>query len=232
MLQNVRDAVPLGIEQIEMMLGLLAVDGRPLRSFLEVGCEHGLLASALLGEHREAKGVIVDASAKSLASVRSPLKPYLDQLELLSIDFTQDTWIDSLRGRAPFDAVVTAFATHALSEKAKRRIFAEFLSLLRPDGILIIFEHVSSATRWTESVWDDTMIQAIFGEELKEQPSLPRAEVAREYYERNAKQGATNAPLEVQCEWLREIGFESVECFLKVSELAMFGGQKPGASHK
>jgi hypothetical protein len=34
--------------------------------------------------------------------------------------------------------------------------------------------------------------------------------------------------MEVQCRWPQEIGFEDVDCFLKVFQLALFGGKKPG----
>ena len=85
---------------------------------------------------------------------------------------------------------------------------------------------MSSSTRWTESPADDYLIDAIFGEAISRGPGKTRAEVAQEYYERDTRFGRAAAPLEVQCEWLREVGFESVECFLKVQELAVFGGQK------
>lgn len=229
-LQNVRLAVPLGIEQIEMMVGLLAADGEPVKTFLDLGCGDGVLASAVLGEYPHSRGTLVDVSSTLLAAAKSQLRMYTDRIDPFVADFTQDTWVESVAKSAPFDAVVSAFSTQGLGEDRRRRLYGEIFGLLRPDGIFINFEHVSSATRWTESVWDDTMIDAIFGEELRGQPKLPRAEVAREYYERVSKAGAAHAPLEVQCAWLREIGFESVECFLKVSELAMFGGQKPATA--
>jgi hypothetical protein len=28
--------------------------------------------------------------------------------------------------------------------------------------------------------------------------------------------------------WLQDVGFENVECFHKLQELAIFGGQRPG----
>ena len=90
----------------------------------------------------------------------------------------------------------------------------------------INIEHVASPTRWTESIWDDYMIDAIFGETIKAAPGRTRAEVAREYYAHAAETAGQLAPLEVQCDWLREIGFENVDCYLKVLELALFGGQR------
>ena len=34
------------------------------------------------------------------------------------------------------------------------------------------------------------------------------------------------APIEAQCEWLREIGFKDVDCFFKHFEIGLFGGRK------
>lgn len=35
------------------------------------------------------------------------------------------------------------------------------------------------------------------------------------------------APVEDQCDWLREIGYEGVDCYFKIFEPAVFGGRKP-----
>ena len=34
-------------------------------------------------------------------------------------------------------------------------------------------------------------------------------------------------PSKQQCAWLRDIGFTDVDCYLKVFELAVFGGRRP-----
>ena len=34
------------------------------------------------------------------------------------------------------------------------------------------------------------------------------------------------ASVEMQCQWLRGIGFQDVDCFFKTFELALFGGRK------
>jgi SAM-dependent methyltransferase len=130
---------------------------------------------------------------------------------------------------APFDAIVCSLAIHHLPHERKRQLYRELFQLLLPGGIFINIEHVASATRWTESLWNDYMIDAIFGHALKSSPGKSRAEVAREYYSRPGAAANVLAPLEVQCDWLREIGFENVDCYLKVLELAVFGGQKPPA---
>ena len=52
------------------------------------------------------------------------------------------------------------------------------------------------------------------------------ARVAADFNTRPAKEANRLAPLELQLQWLREIGFRHVDCFFKVFELALFGGIK------
>jgi ubiquinone/menaquinone biosynthesis C-methylase UbiE len=227
-LQNVRGAVPLSIEQIDMMLQLIAAArGESIATFLDLGCGDGFLSSAILDEHVHARGLLVDFSEAMLDAARRRLQPHARRIEFLEADFQQPGWVRRVAPHAPLEVVVSGFAIHHLPDGRKRELFREIFDLLAPEGIFINIEHVASATRWTESVWDDYMIDAIFGKELKTSRGKTRAEIAREYYMRAASDEHILAPLEVQCDWMRDIGFENVDCFLKVQELAVFGGQRP-----
>jgi hypothetical protein len=73
------------------------------------------------------------------------------------------------------------------------------------------------------SVWDDAIIDAIFGTELKDAPGKPRARRWHaNFIDGQPSPGTFRPRLEVQCDWLQEAGFESVECFHKLQELAIF----------
>jgi hypothetical protein len=50
---------------------------------------------------------------------------------------------------------------------------------------------------------------------------------AEQWYHRPDKSENILAPVEAQCTWLSEIGFVEVDCFFRILELALFGGQKP-----
>ena len=227
-LQNVRGAVPLTIEQIETMLQLIAAArGESIHTFLDLGCGDGFLSSAILDEHPRAHGILVDFSQPMLEAARQQLHAHLHRAEFLETDLRDPCWVRRVAPHAPFDAVVSAFAIHHLPDTRKRALYGEIFDLLAPDGIFINIEHVSSTTRWTESILDDYMIDAIFGKELKAAPGKTRAEVARDYYARAGQDANILAPLEVQCDWLRDLGYENVECYLKMQELAVFGGQRP-----
>jgi hypothetical protein len=49
-------------------------------------------------------------------------------------------------------------------------------------------------------------------------------EIEKAYY--HDKNENIPAPVETQCQWLRDIGFQEVDCFFKTFELALFGGKK------
>jgi ubiquinone/menaquinone biosynthesis C-methylase UbiE len=226
-IENVRGSVPLGIEQIDVMLRLIEAARGKVQTFLDLGCGEGVLSAAILGDHPEAHGILVELSEPMLRLAREHLRPFADRTEFVVADFHEPGWAYG-RLRGPFDAIISGFALHAIPDERKPALYAELYQLLHPEGIFIRFDHVASATRWTESVWDDYIIDAIFGSELKSTPNRPRADIAREYYRKSAKAGNVPPPLEVECDWLRNAGFENVDCFHKVHELAMFGGQKTG----
>jgi tRNA (cmo5U34)-methyltransferase len=54
-----------------------------------------------------------------------------------------------------------------------------------------------------------------------------RAEIAEDYYQRPHKDANLLAPLDMQCDWLCELGFIEVDCYLKIFELAVFVGIHP-----
>jgi SAM-dependent methyltransferase len=228
LLQNVRGTIPLSIEQIETILRLVAAAQVPVKTYLDLGCAGGVLAPALLDEHPAARANIVQFTGTLVEAARMQLGPRLDRVALHVARFQTPSWLEVVRDLAPYDVITSGVEIPLLPQARQQEFFREVYDLLRPGGFFLAIEHVASATRWTQSPWDDQMIEAIFGETLKKDRRRPRTEVAWEFYQNLARESQKIAPLEVQCDWLRAIGFESVECFLKVSELAIFGGLKPG----
>ncbi len=227
-LQKTRGAVPLTIEQVDAVLRLVAASRDRLDAFLHLGGD-AVLADAVLEEFPHARGTLLDATDALLAPARHQLHPHGDRMEFRVANCAESAWTRQAARSAPFDAVIASDAFSHLPDRRKRTVFGEIFELLKPGALFLTLEDVSSATRWTESARDDFMIDAIFGEHLHGTGGKSRAEVAREYYARLAEEGSHLAPLEVQCDWMRDLGYENVDCYLKVQELAVFGGQKPAA---
>jgi tRNA (cmo5U34)-methyltransferase len=98
---------------------------------------------------------------------------------------------------------------------------------LKPNGIFLNLDHVSSPTKWVKNLFDNFFIDSLHSVLAKKGIRRSREQIAREYYERPDKAANILTPVEVQCDWLRQIGFEDVDCYFKVFELALFGGRRP-----
>ena len=87
---------------------------------------------------------------------------------------------------------------------------------------------MSTATA-TDAVWQDPGVieRSLVAFHERTQTKKTRAEVEAEYYRRPDKAANRLVSVELQCAWLRELGYEHVDCFFKIFELALFGGMKP-----
>ena len=205
-LENVRGTVPLGVNEIDSILRLIAAGTQTVQSYLDLDCGGGLVSAAVRQEHPGATAVLLPGTA--------------------SRRYEQARWLEEAQAAAPYDLVTSGVDLPLLPEERQRPFYDEIYALLKPGGLFLTVEYVAWTTRYTQSPWDDRLIETLFGEVMAEEKKRSRVEVARAWYERLQVEHRV-PPLELQCEWLRESGFENVECFLKISELAVFGGQRP-----
>jgi ubiquinone/menaquinone biosynthesis C-methylase UbiE len=220
-LTGVRGAIPLAQTQIEVMLRLLAMRRKPVRRFLDLGCGDGVLGAAIWERYPSAAGTFVDFSEPMLAACRSKLPT--NRATTLLLDYGKPAWVEAVAGKGPFDAIVSGFSIHHQPDRRKRALYREIFRLLGPGGWFVNIEHVAPANPTTSVLFDDAMIESIH----RQQPQSSRAAVRRRFVTRADRSANILAPVENQCRWLRAIGFAEVDCYFKIYELAVFGGQKP-----
>ena len=162
-----------------------------------------------------------------LAPAQSFAMPDSTEFHLLCIDYADGNW-PQLATAPPlpprYDVIVSGFSIHHQPDVVKRRIYADIHDLLAPGGIFLNLEHVASATRWGEVQFEAYFIDALYRYHAPR--GKTRGQVAADFYHRPDKDANRLAPLELQLQWLRELGFNHVDCFFKVFELALFGGVK------
>ena len=222
-----RAAIPLAQEQIGVMMSILKTREEPIESFLDLGCGDGILGAAILGEYPAARGVLVDFSEPMLAQARAQLKEYADQLVFESLDYGSPDWVNRMQAYRPFDAVASGYSIHHQPDARKRQVYEEIFSLLNPGGWFVNIEHVSSAAELNIDLFEHHYVSARYAIEQREGGSRTFEELAEEYKNRPDKAANILASTELQCDWLREIGYEEVDCYFRIYELAVFGGRKP-----
>ncbi|MBK8781124.1 MAG: class I SAM-dependent methyltransferase [Anaerolineales bacterium] len=222
-----RAAIPLAQEQIGIMISILGSSETPIQNFLDLGCGDGILGAAILGAYPSARGVLADFSEPMLDQARLQLKDYAGQLVFKNLDYGETDWINSMKPHGLFDAVVSGYSIHHQPDVRKRPIYEEIFSLLEPGGWFINIEHIAAESKLAIDLFNKHIIDSWYDMEKKNGGTKTRQEVADTFMNRPDKDSNILLSVSIQCEWLREIGYEEVDCYFRVYELAVFGGRRP-----
>lgn len=172
---------------------------RDARRILDLGTGDGRLLTLLQVDRPEMHGVGFDFSDLMLGAARKRFAGD-DRIELVKHDLAKP-----LPALGRFDAVVSSFAIHHLEHERKRMLYGEVFDLLEPGGVFANFEHVASATHRLHLAFFEAIEEPIANED----PSDRLLDV------------------ETQLRWLRELGFDDVDCYWKWLEMALLVGVKP-----
>jgi ubiquinone/menaquinone biosynthesis C-methylase UbiE len=224
----VRGGIPLAAEQFDILLRLVRSAHPGLRRFLDLGCGDGVLGEALLESHPLARGVFLDFSEQMLQAARTRIEGagWRGHRYLLA-DYGDRGWARLPELAESFEVIVSGFSIHHQQDERKREIYGEIRELLEPGGLFLNLEHVASRSAWGTALFDDYFIDSLFAYHSRLGSGKSRPEVAETYVHRADKSANILAPVEVQCDWLRELGYEEVDCYFKTFELALFGGRRP-----
>ena len=176
---------------------------------LDLGAGTGLLSALVADAVPDSTMVLVDASADMLALAPERLGDAWSRCEAVVADFSEAL------PAGPFDAVVSALAIHHLAHVQKQALFARVHDALVPGGVFVNAEQVAGPTDALDahyrSVWDNqTRASGATDRELAEAAVRMAVDQC--------------APVETQCEWLRDAGFVDVDCFFKSWRFAVYGG--------
>ncbi|MPZ18503.1 MAG: methyltransferase domain-containing protein [Luteitalea sp.] len=178
---------------------LLACLPRALTRVLDLGSGDGRLLALVRLARPEAEAVAIDFSETMLERLRGRFAG--ESLVTVRAHDLDHPLPESL---GTFDAIVSSFAIHHLSDDRKRALYEEAYRLLRPRGVLCNLEHVASPSRTLH----EQFLALIEVDPAEEDPSNKLLD------------------LETQLAWLRTIGFVDVDCHWKWRELALLAGTR------
>ena len=224
-LQGVRGAIPGANLQLEVISKILDL-WRPQPSrILDLGCGDGVLGRFLLDRYPTAHVTFVDFSEPMLEALHEQIGD-TQRATVIKADFGTRAWADALRDEEVLDVVVSGFSIHHQPNHRKKELYAEIYALLGEKGVFLNLEHVSSALPSGEALFDSFFVDHLVRFHRDANPRKTRQEIEEAYYRRPDKKENILASVETQCQWLCHIGFQDVDCFFKVFELALFGGRK------
>ena len=167
-----------------------------VRRILDLGTGDGRLLHLVRREHPDTEAIALDFSPAMLEAAR---KRFAGDSRVSVVAHNMDLPLPEL-GR--FDAVISSFAIHHLVHERKRALYREIYNLLEPGGVFCNLEHVSSSS---QRLHEEFLLRIGFTVET-EDPSNKLLD------------------FETQLGWLREIGFQEVDCHWKWRELALLVG--------
>ena len=226
-LEGVRGGIPLAQTQIEVIVRIIRAWVPEVNTFLDLGCGDGVLGRQLIKQWPLSSGIFMDFSDPMIQAAKEKCKEYESQCIIVKQDYSQEDWVDSIRAHLPVDVVISGYSIHHQEDDIKYRIFKDIFKLLRPGGVFLNLEHVASPNQEIEKFFDEMFVDGLYAYHLESGGTQSREEISHKFYNREDKVLNKLTLVEKQVEWLREIGYINTDCFFKLFELALFGGQKP-----
>ena len=169
----------------------------------------------------------MDFSDTMIEACRKKAPKNNKNLVFITQDYGKPSWVKSIAQYGKFEVIVSGLSIHHQADARKMAIYKEIFNLLAPGGLFLNLEHVASASPWLNKVFDEFFIDGLYRYQHALNPKVKRGKIAKQHYNNPLKKANILATVDAQCSWLRKIGFKNVDCYLKIFELALFGGSKP-----
>jgi tRNA (cmo5U34)-methyltransferase len=177
------------------------------KTVLDLGAGTGLLAAMVAAARPSARLTLVDGAPAMLDQARGVLGERVTYA------------VGDLAGElpaGPWCAIVSALAIHHLDDAGKRALFARARAAIKPGGVFVNADQIAGPTPALDAryrAWHEARARAAGSSEAEWRAAEERMRVDR------------CAPLEDQLRWLREAGFEHVDCRFADHRFAVMVGE-------
>jgi len=179
-------------------------------SFLDLGAGTGLLTTSIIRAFPNATVTLMDVSEKMLEKARERFSSN-KRVNFLIWDYSHST----LPGE--YNLIVSAMSIHHLFDNEKKSLYQRVFDALKSGGVFINADLVKGETAKVEQKYQDIWMNWIRKTDLSKN-ELSKI-IDRMQYDRPSS-------LNIQLQWLKEIGFSDVDCYYKYYSFAVCSGRK------
>lgn len=185
---------------------------QPVR-VLDLGAGTGLLSAMVAERFPEARITLADVSGEMLEVARRRFSSDSARFGFRVGDYArEEDW-----GR--YEIIVSALSIHHLEDPDKRRVFRRAYESLSPGGAFVNADQVIGVTPEIEERYHGYWLRRAREAGVAERDLNAALE--------RMKQDRSST-LDSQLVWLKEAGFEAVDCVYRDHQFAVYGGYKPG----
>jgi tRNA (cmo5U34)-methyltransferase len=197
---GIRDRLPGGAQMREVLLEDVIGDRRP-RRVLDLGTGGGALIADVRSISPSTHAYGLDISPPLLAAARMH---FAGEKGVHFREHDLGEPLPTEHGR--FDLIISAWVIHHLPDERKQELYREVFDLLEPGGLFCNMDLIALPT-----------------EELQRRALAVFASMDEEEEDSSDQPAA----VETQLTWLRDDGFENVDCYWKWLATAMMVGERP-----
>ncbi len=223
--------VPGRKEQMNTLLDLIPARADEQCTIVELAAGEGVLAQAVLERFHACRYVAFDGSEVMRQQMGEKLRQYRNRLEIRPFEWSQQEWRENLP--QPLRCVLSSLSVHHLFDEEKQQFFRDLAEHLEPGGALLVADIIEPATQQIADVFARQ-----YDEIVRKQSMLIRGDLSGfeqfqhmkwNYFLHDYLAKDTNdhpSCLSDQLPWLREAGFNVVDCFWMQAGHAVYGGYK------
>jgi SAM-dependent methyltransferase len=208
------------------LISLLPFDREAAFQVVELACGEGLLAAAILSFYPNVTYVGLDKSCSMLEETNGRLQPFANRFRLDEFELASGTWLPYLEGAG---AALSSLCVHHLTREQKQRLFHKVYEQLQPGGALLLGDLIEPKFALARDFFAATLDLSVAeaSRRLTGTDGLLRAfEEAQWNYYRYPHPIDHPSPLFEQLTWLKQAGFDPVDCFFMMAGHAVYGGYK------
>lgn len=206
-----RQLVPNFDDFYGAVFDLLAFEkGQPVR-VLDLGAGTGLLSAMMAERFLEARITLADISGEMLEEAWYRFASDPARFDFRVIDYAgEEEW-------GEYEIIVSALSIHHLEDSGKQRVFHKAYESLSSGGVFVNADQVLGATPEIEERYHRYWLRQVREAGVAEKDLDAALERMKE---------DRYALLASQLDWLKEAGFDPVDCVYRDHQFAVYGGYK------